>query len=501
MRQLKWGSGEAGKGRSWLAGRIVDDRMSGLFKGAKQIVTSFLLGSLPAYPLTVLPASPLTAQTSLTIYNDGRVLMRRTVPVAVPKGSSVQRLTLGALDPATLFSLDSSVTIMGLSYDGAVDEASALRRSVGKRLVFRLPPSPSGARDTISALVLGVDPLRLQLPDGRISFTAPGIPLYPSDVVVAEPTANLSLRSADAKDKLRLGYFTGGASWQASYQVILGRSDARVTAMAVLASESLRAEDAEVQLLAGEVSRAQPKSPPPRPLMRRQELAVAEAAADQFAGEQRVGEFHLYSLGGRSTLLPGLTTSVALFQPAQVKYEKSFVVHSDVPYWGFLPQQGEETQPPVEVIYTLTRPRKSDFGDRPLPGGIARLYQPDSAGGLQLVGEALIDHTPAGNDLRLNAGNAFDITAKRIQTSYSTRRDSTKARGVHTVATADYRVTLKNATDTAVTVLVQEERAGEWSVVSSSVPAEKVSSTITRFRVRVPAKGEAVLTYRIRVIW
>ena len=425
--------------------------------------------------------------------------MRRTVPVAVPKGSSVQRLTLGTLDPATLFSLDSSVTIMGLSYDGAVDEASALRRSVGKRLVFRLPPGPSGARDTLSALVLGVDPLRLQLPDGRISFTPPGAPLYPPDVVVAEPTANLSVRSVQAQDKMRLGYFTGGASWQASYQVVLGKVDAQVTGMAVLVSEYLRAENAEVQLLAGTVSRAQPKATP-RPLMRQERLMAAEAVTE-FAGEQRVGEFHLYTLAGRSTLLPGLTTSVALFEPAQVKYEKSYVVHGDVPYWGFLPQQGEETEPPVEVIYTLTRPRKTDFGDRPLPGGIARLYQPDSAGGLQLVGEASLGHTPAGTDLKLNAGTAFDITAKRVQTSYATRRDSTKARGVHTVATADYRATLKNATDSAVTVVVQEERAGEWSVVSSSVPAEKASSTVTRFRVRVPARGEAVLTYRIRVIW
>jgi hypothetical protein len=231
-------------------------------------------------------------------------------------------------------------------------------------------------------------------------------------------------------------------------------------------------------------------------------MAAADAMrTDEFAGEQRVGEFHLYSLGGRTTLLPGLTTSVALFQPAQVKYERNYIVHGDVPYWGFLPQQGEETQPPVAVEYTLTRPRKTDFGDRPLPGGIARLYQPDSAGGLQLVGEASVDHTPAGNDVKLNAGNAFDITAKRIQTSYVTRRDSTRTRGVHTVATADYKVTLKNATDSAVTVLVQEERAGEWSVVSSSVPAEKVSSTISRFRVRVPAGGEGTLTYRIRVIW
>jgi hypothetical protein len=455
----------------------------------------FLFITLPAYPLTVLPAQT----TSLTIYNDGRVLVRRTLPLALPKGASSQRLTLGALDPATLFSLDSTVTVVGLSYDGAVDEASALRRSVGKRLVFRLPPGASGVRDTISALVLGVDPLRLQLPDGRISFTPPGAPLYPPDVVVAEPTANLSLRSAQARDHIRLGYFTGGASWQASYQVLLGKADARVTGMAVLGSQSLRVENAEVQLLAGTVSRAQPKAPP-RPLARQERLMAAEAVSE-FAGEQRVGEFHLYTLAGRSTLLPGLTTSVALFEPAQVKYEKSYVVHGDVPYWGFLPQQGEETEPPVEVIYTLTRPRKTDFGDRPLPGGIARMYQPDTAGGLQLVGEASLNHTPAGTDLKLDAGTAFDITAKRVQTSYVTRRDSTRARGVHTVATADYRVTLKNATDSAVTVVVQEERYGEWSVVSSSVPAEKASSTVTRFRVRVPARGEAILTYRIRVIW
>ncbi|MEO8090339.1 MAG: hypothetical protein ABI703_08590 [Gemmatimonadales bacterium] len=469
-------------------------------KGSKKALR--VMAALVAFtaPLPICPAAPLQAQTSLTIYNDGRVLVRRTVPLSLPKGASTQRLALGALDPATLFSLDSTVTVVGLSYDGAVDEASALRRSVGKRLVFRLPPGPAGTRDTISALVLGVDPLRLQLPDGRISFTPPGAPLYPPEVVVAEPTASLSVRSAQAQDKVRLGYFTGGASWQASYQVVLGKADARVTGMAVLASESLRAENAEVQLLAGSVSRAQPKAPP-RPLMREQRMAAMADAGSEFAGEQKVGEFHLYTLAGRSTLLPGLTTSVALFEPAQVKYEKSYVVHGDVPFWGFLPQQGEETEPPVEVIYTLARPRKTDFGDRPLPGGVARLYLPDSAGGLQLVGEASLNHTPAGTDLKVNAGTAFDITAKRVQTSYATRRDSTKARGPHTVATADYRVTLKNATDSAVTVLVQEERAGEWSVVSSSVSAEKVSSTITRFRVRVPARGETALTYKIRVIW
>jgi hypothetical protein len=451
----------------------------------------FLAASLPS----ALPAQG-PAQTSLTIYNDGRVLVRRTVPLTVAKGTSAPRVALGALDPGSLVSLDSTVTLDGLSYDGAVDEGSVLRRSIGRRIVYRLPDS----KDTVSALVLGVDPLRLQLPDGRVMFQPPGLPMYPGELVVAEPTTTLRLTSEKALDRLRLGYFTQGAAWRASYQVLLGVSDARVTGSAVVESQTLRAEDADLQLLAGSVSRAEPGAPPPMPLQAARVDMAAAYDKREVASEQRVGEFHLYSLPGKTTLLPGLTSTIALFEPASVKYERTYVVHGQVPWWGMLPQQGEETEAPVEVVYTLKRPRKSDFGDRPLPGGVVRLFQSDSSGRAQLVGEAAMDHTPAGEDVRLSAGNAFDLTAKRVQATYTTRRDSTRA-GWRTQATADYRVTLRNATDSAVSVDVQEERAGEWTVLQSSVPAEKISSTITRFRVKVPARGEATLTYKVRVIW
>ena len=234
-------------------------------------------------------------------------------------------------------------------------------------------------------------------------------------MVVADPTLHLQVQSSRAQDKLRLGYFTAGASWLASYQIMLGAGDARVTGSAVLESQTFRAEDAEVQLLAGSVGRAdQPQ--PPQPYNARVALEAA-AVMDkmQTAGEQRVGEFHLYSLPGRTSLLPGLTNTIALFEPAQVKYERSYVVRGMVPWWGFLPQQGDETEAPVEVFYTLKRPRKSEFGDRPLPGGRARLFQSDSAGRAQLVGEAAMTHTAAGEDLRLSAGTAFDLTARRIR--------------------------------------------------------------------------------------
>ena len=238
--------------------------------------------------LLLLGAAPaaLGAQTSLTIYNDGRVLVRRTRAGGGAEGH--QHPARGARRARSRLALLARLRrsrIGGLAYDGAVDEGSVLRRSVGRRVVFRLPES----KDTMSALVLGVDPLRLQLPDGSVTFSPPGAALYPGDVVVADPTATLRLSSAKAQDQLRLGYFTTGAAWQASYQVVLGASDARVTGSAVIESQTLRAEDAELQLLAGAVGQAQP-SAPPVPYAGRGVMAEAMAmdkmACDRAAGRR-----------------------------------------------------------------------------------------------------------------------------------------------------------------------------------------------------------------------
>ena len=470
------------------------------------VTRSLTRHAIHALALAALAATTAAAQTSLTIYNDGRVLVRRTVPVRVASGFSTLTVPLGMLDPSSLFSLDPAVNVVRAAYDGAVDEASVLRRAVGRRITFRIPRSrPDGSvlNDTLSAVVLSADPLQFQLPDGRVTFSMPGQPLYPADLVVSVPSAALTLQSSAARDNLRVGYFTQGARWLASYQVVLGGNgatgDARVTGAAVVSSETLRADSAEVQLLAGSVNMA---APPYAPSPLRGRVAMQAMAKDEVSqvAEQRVGEFHLYSVPERLTLLPGLTSSAAMFDPASVRYERNYVVHGQLPIWGYFPQQPNEEDVPVEVSYTLKRPRKTDFGDRPLPGGVARLFQADSAGRLQLVGEASTDHTPAGEDLRLTAGSAFDLTAKRVQTTYTTRRDSVGGTW-RTTATADYRVTISNATDSAATVDVQEERRGDWTIVSSSLKPEKVSSSITRFRVTVPARGDAVLTYRVRVTW
>ncbi len=447
----------------------------------------------------LVAAGQLAAQapTSLTLYNDGRALVRRTLPIDLPRGDSEQRLSLGVLDPASVFPLEDGVNFTSTWYDAAIDEQSVLRRAIGRRIKFR-----SGS-DTLSAELVGVDPERYRMKDGSISFVRPGLPLYPAELVALEPTLKANVSAQSARKGLKIGYFTQGGGWSASYEVVLAGKDvpARVTGRAVVNGGPLNLDDVELQLLAGEVSVAAPTanySP------RAEGMMVAKAARAEAGApaEQKVGEFHLYTLPGRASLAPGRTSTITLFEPAAAKWTRTFTVVGQIPWWGGLPQYGEEEEVPVNVTYTVLRPRKTDLGDRPLPAGVVRLYEPDSAGRVQLIGESSIDHSPAGEDLRLNAGTAFDLTAKRIQTSYATRRDSIPGGGGwRTLATADYKVTLTNAADTPATVEVVETRQGEWSILSSSVKPDKQSSTRTVFRVPVPAKGKATLTYRVRVVW
>jgi hypothetical protein len=172
-------------------------------------------------------AAEVAAQTSVTIYADGRVLQRRTVDLRLTPGNSQHRIQLGPIDPSSIFALDSGVALTGVVYDPAVDLDNALRRSVGRELTF-LSREADGAREMITATVLGVDPERYRLADGRVTFERPGTPLFPAELVPAEASLIVGLRSDRARNSVGLGMFSTGASWRASYAITLGRSVALI---------------------------------------------------------------------------------------------------------------------------------------------------------------------------------------------------------------------------------------------------------------------------------
>jgi hypothetical protein len=438
---------------------------------------------------------PAVSQTSLSIYTDGRVVVRRSLPQPLEKGRNTLTLKLDGLDPATLFSPDTGVGLVTAVLRPASERAAALESAVGQTLTFL-----RGKGDTLRATVVRVSPPQYRLPDGRFLLSEPGEPVVPAEVVRTAPEATVTLEAARARPRTELAYVVdGGARWAATYQVLLAAARCQVSGSATITSQSLRADSAEVQLVAGTINRAGPE---PRAYAARAVPQLAMVTADGGAAtEQAVGETHVYDVPGRLSLVAATPVTTALFPRTSVAYAREYVVPGVMPWRGFLGQSAAEPdRVPVQVWYTLKRGRGTTFGDRPLPGGTVTLYQADSSGRVELVGEARTDHTAPGRDLRVLSGAAFDVTAERVQTDYSQEQLAPARRGVapRQRVTAAYKVTLANAKPEAVTVDVREARFGVWRVVESSVPAEKLSATEVRFRVVVPANGDATLTYTVQ---
>jgi hypothetical protein len=444
----------------------------------------------------VLTGAPLSAQTSLSIYRDGRVVVRRTLPQALQRGRNALTLRLEALDPATLFSSDTSVSVSSATVRYPSTSADAMARAMGQTLSF-----VRSKGDTIRATVVRADPPQFRLSDGRLLLGLPGEPLFPAELVRTTPEAQLVLDASRARQRTELAYVAQGVTWEALYQVILLGARAQVTGTATVTSQNIRADTAEVQLVAGSIRRTRVPEAGKAYAEAERVARVQAAFADATATTEAVGETHVYQLPGRLSIEPNVPVATALFPRSSALVTQELIIPGVLPWRGWIGQMPEPNRVPVQVWYTIKRAAKTPFGDRPLPAGTVQLYQADSGGRVQLIGEAANDHTAPGRDLRLQSGDAFDITAERVQTDYNQEQIPPARRGlpVRQRVTAAYRVTITNAKSQALSVDVREAHFGNWKIVESSVPPEKLSSTESRFRLPVPAGGEATLTYTVQV--
>jgi hypothetical protein len=430
-------------------------------------------------------------ETSLTIYQDGRVLVRRAFPLAVPRGTSTLAVDLGTrnVDPGTVVALDDGVEIHGATVAGATGQDAALRRALGRQLEFLI-----GRGDTarfIGGTLLSLDPPAVRV-EGRVIFALPGTPAFPESLVSLAPEVSLTVAAAQPQRALRLAYQLQGLQWRASYALIVPREAGgrgAITGLATIDNPgALTFAGAQAQLLAGEVRRAGG----PRAFEVSGMVMARAQAAPAAPSEEAVGETHVYTLPGTVDIAPGESRTVALFPRAEAPVEPEYLLRHALYVWQVRQPQPEQDLHP-ETGYLARRPRGTAFGETPLPAGTLRVLAPDSAGRLQLVGEVPIQHTPAGRELHLSTGTAFDITAQRTQITFEPRGNRE--------AVSSYRVTIQNAKRDAVTVQVLDEFPGQNEVLSSSVPPERLSVSSVRFPVAVAAGGEATLEYRVRVRW
>ena len=446
---------------------------------------------LAAAFVTALSPYRLPAQeTSLTIYNDGRLLVRRSWPRAVPSGASAAALDLGVreVEPGSIVALDAGVQVTGSWLSAGTGLDGALRRAVGRDLLFR-SEFGNGVRYTRGTL-LSVDPPAVRV-DSGVAYSFPGIPVFPDSLVQLQPRVEIAFEATRSTPSLRLMYQSSGLSWNASYALLLprgGSGQGTVSGVARIDNGGAVAiPGAQVQLLAGAVRRA-----PGGGVIAMRARAADVNQFEEGVAVEAVGGTHVYSLPGTVNFVPGETRTLALFPSgtADVSVEYTLLGGTYGPQ-GQWPDEMRDQHP--EITYRVRRPAQTPFGAVPLPGGVARVYEPDSAGRQQLVGEVPIDHTPAGRDLRLNTGTAFDLTAQRTQTSFERRGDRE--------ALSSYRVTLQNAKSAAAVVVVVDQCPGRCEIVSSTVPGEQPTPSTMGFRVTVPAGGSATLEYRLRARW
>lgn len=222
----------------------------------------------------------------------------------------------------------------------------------------------------------------------------------------------------------------------------------------------------------------------------------AKAGYDAAAGSRVAGESHAYRIPGLSTLADGSIQRLPLLDAAEgIACERRYEVGA--PGQGWTPPQpiidrsfnGDGGERPV--IASLSFRNRGQGLGVPLPAGRVRVSENGD-----LLGEAMLGHTAAGEEVSLQLGNAFDLNAERERTGFELDRAGRQM-------TETVRYTVRNAKPGAATVRIHEAmpRWSEWELVSSSVPAVARDAQSASFDLKVPAGGEAQLQYTVRYRW
>jgi len=464
-----------------------------------------------AYVLTALAAAPaaLAAESvtstradrtsvAVTVYNDGRGLVREERTLDLPAGASevrfmdvAEKVEAPTVHVAVLDGGAVSVLEQNYEYD-LLSPEKLLEKFVGQTLTLvqqKLADS-STVEETVAATLLSTNDGTVWRIGDRIVANPPYERLlFPSvpENLIAQPTLVWLVDAEGAgRRRLEAAYLTGGMSWQADYVLALDPDEARggLQGWVTLENQSGASyENARLKLVAGDVHRA-PGRAPAMP----QALQVARMGAAPME-EEAFFEYHLYTLPRPTTLKQNQTKQVQLLDAPRVAFEKDYVLRGSGGYYrGPWPEaRGREK---VQVFLKLRNSKDAGLG-MPLPKGIVRVYKRDTAGSPQFVGEDRIDHTPRDEKVELELGNAFDVSAERKQTDFERI-----AGGVFESA---YEVRLRNAKETPVTVRVVEPIGGDWTMLSHSHPFEKTAAFEATFAMPVAPGEEAVLRYRVRV--
>jgi hypothetical protein len=442
---------------------------------------------------------------SVTVYNSNIALVRDVRQIRLQSGTFPLRFedVAASINPATVHfrSLTDpaklSVVEQNYEYD-LLDPQKLLQKYVGREVTLVRAESDASSTRWVStkALLLSdnngpVWKIGDEIVTGMSadSYRFPDLPgnLYSRPTLVW----TLENRGADAQ-RVEASYLTGNMNWSADYVLTVGRDEksADLDGWVTLVNNSgVAYANTKLQLVAGEVHRAAQEVVADR--MEFMKANIAAAPPPQFS-QEGFSEYHLYTLGRRTSIQNNESKQISLLSGTNIPVEKYLSVEGQQYYYRNSQGIGNAMPQPVKVFYRFKNDEKSGLG-MPLPAGTVRVYQADSKGGAQFAGEDNITHTPKDESLRIYVGNAFDVVCERKQMDYKKLASN--------LYEMEYQIALRNHKDGPVTVEVREPVGGDWEVVNSNFKWTKLDATTIGFSIPVEKDGSATLDYRVRVKW
>jgi hypothetical protein len=431
---------------------------------------------------------------AVTVYNDDLALIREQRHVGLPAGTT--RLDLrdvaARLRPETalLRSLDGApLRLLEQNFDfDLLTPQKLLEKAVGHEVTVVHPALPGVEERRERATVLAANQgVVLRFAD-RVETEAAGRIVF--DAVPAElrdrPTLSVLLEGEGGKRGLELSYLSSGMSWKADYVANLSASNLDLDGwISVTNLSGATFEHAMLQFVAGNVHRAPATT---RMISGVPAPALRQNIASEMAREEALLDYHLYSFDRRTTIADNQTKQLALLSATAVPFHREYILRASES--GNRDRTGEGVQK-LKPAVVLSFDNKGASMGKPLPAGVVRVYAKDSKGAAQFVGEDRIDHTARNETVRLEVGQAFDITAERTQIAFQ--------RVAKDTVELSWRIDLRNAKDEAVTVSLREPISGDWEILQESDPHTKDSAHEARWSVLIPAGGEKTLSYQVRV--
>ena len=458
-------------------------------------------------PAPAQDASTLEDQTelSLTVYNSDLALVRDVRTLQLSRGVSDLRFmdVAATVNPATVhfrsLTEPSRLGVLEQNYEyDLLEPEKLLRKYVGRDVTLVRTRQEAGTvrEEAVTARLLSYNNAPVWQIGGEIVTGYPSshirFPELPGNLF-ARPTLIWSLNNeGGTRHRVEASYLATKLSWNADYVLTVARDDKSADLdgwVTITNGSGTGFRNASLQLVAGELNRV-------RQAFGRMEadLMTARAAsvAEQKMTQEAFSDYHLYTLERKTTVNNNQTKQVSMLGASAFPVAKQYVVNGQSFYYRNVQNPGAPIKDVVQVFYQFKNETKSGLG-LPMPSGTVRVYQSDSKGGVQFVGEDHIDHTPKDETLKLKIGNAFDVIAERKQLDFQKIASN--------VYEVEYEVVVRNHKTTPITVEINEPIGGTWRIVRSTHEATKTDAWAAQFHVPVAVDGTGRLNYRVRVTY